>query len=186
MISVVSSGGSGGMRRDRGARLIDYEPTRQVQAHERVPGSCARRLGELVRNVSSGPNERDRVGRTGNRRWRRRGAAGPRPGRGGSRSPRTGRWRARCGLDERVVDALGLEPGEQEVAQCVGADRGGDARGLGVPGQDLADAAVAVGLLPARLEQEHRAGPALGLDMLGEGLLERGGEGTTRSLPPLP
>jgi hypothetical protein len=61
---------------------------------------------------------------------------------------------AAVGLDERVVDALGLEPGEQEVAQRVRADRGGDARGLGVPGEDLADAAVAVGLLPARLEQE--------------------------------
>ena len=30
-------------------------------------------------------------------------------------------------LDERVIDALGLEPGKQEVAQGVRADRGGDA-----------------------------------------------------------
>jgi len=37
---------------------------------------------------------------------------------------------AAVGLDERVVDALGLEPGEQEVAQRVRADRGGDARGM--------------------------------------------------------
>jgi hypothetical protein len=58
---------------------------------------------------------------------------------------------AAVGLDERVVDALGLEPCEQEVAEGVRADRGGDARGLGVPGEDLADAAVGVGLLPARL-----------------------------------
>jgi hypothetical protein len=30
-------------------------------------------------------------------------------------------------VDERVVDALGLQPGEQEVAERVRADRGGDA-----------------------------------------------------------
>ncbi len=93
---------------------------------------------------------------------------------------------AAVGLDERVVDALGLEPREQEVAEGVRADRGGDARGLGVPGEDLADAALAVGLLPARLEQEHRADTALGVDVQGEGFLNAAAKGTTRSLPPLP
>jgi hypothetical protein len=63
------------------------------------------------------------------------------------------------------------------MAKGVRADRGGDARGLGVAGQDPADAAVAVGLLPARFEQEHRAGPALGVDMQGDGFLERGQDG---------
>jgi hypothetical protein len=33
-------------------------------------------------------------------------------------------------LDVRVVDALGLEPGEEEVAQFVGADRLFDAGGV--------------------------------------------------------
>lgn len=84
---------------------------------------------------------------------------------------------AGVGLDERVVDALGLEPGEQEVSQGVGADRGGDAGGLGVARQELADAAVAVRLLPRRLEQESGVSLVLAGDVQGEGFLERGGEG---------
>jgi hypothetical protein len=47
----------------------------------------------------------------------------------------------------------------------------------GVDLHGLADAAVAVGLLPARLEYECRASPALGVDVQGESFLERGREG---------
>src|SRR5262245_65947836 len=46
-----------------------------------------------------------------------------------------------------------------------------------IAGEDLADAAVAVGLLPARLEQKHRADAPLADDVQGEGFLERSGEG---------
>src|SRR5450755_4853432 len=53
---------------------------------------------------------------------------------------------AGVGLDEGVVDPLGLEPGEQEVAKSVGADRALDAGGGGVARQDLANPPVAVGL----------------------------------------
>ena len=38
------------------------------------------------------------------------------------------------GLDECVVDALGFEPGEQEVPELVGADGVGEPGGLGVAG----------------------------------------------------
>jgi hypothetical protein len=48
------------------------------------------------------------------------------------------------GLDERVIDAY-FKPREQEVAEGVRADRGGDDRGPGVAGEDLADATVIAG-----------------------------------------
>jgi hypothetical protein len=35
----------------------------------------------------------------------------------------------------------------------------------------------------ARLEQEHRAGTALGVDVQGESFLERGGEGRLSQVP---
>jgi hypothetical protein len=41
---------------------------------------------------------------------------------------------AALGLDERVVDVPGLEPGEQVVAKRVRADRGGDAMTRAVSG----------------------------------------------------
>jgi len=55
-------------------------------------------------------------------------------------------------------DALGLEPGEQEVARRVRADRGGDARGMCVPAGIFADTAVAVGLL--QLDWNRNTDPA--------------------------
>jgi hypothetical protein len=84
-------------------------------------------------------------------------------------------------LNEGVVDALGLQPGEEEVAEFVGADRGGDAGGLGVAGEDFADAPVGVGLLPAGLEQVDGAFGPEGLDVEGEGLFERLGEWDSES-----
>jgi len=80
------------------------------------------------------------------------------------------------GLDQGVVDALGLEPGEEEVPEAVGADRPGDAGDGGVAGEDLAYAAVAVGLLPGGLEQVAGAGALLGVDVQRERLFEGGGE----------
>jgi hypothetical protein len=58
------------------------------------------------------------------------------------------------GLDESVVDALGLEPGEQEVPELVRADGVGEAGG-GVAAEHGPHPAGAVGLLPAGLEQVH-------------------------------
>ena len=63
------------------------------------------------------------------------------------------KWRSLCGLIEAVMPAA-----------------------WGITGKHLADSALAVRLLPARLEQEHRAGAALGLHVQGEGFLECGRE----------
>ena len=90
---------------------------------------------------------------------------------------------AAVALDERVVDALGLEPGEQEVAEGVRADRGGEASGLGVAGEDLADAAVAVWLL--QLDSNKNTAPARRWASMCRARvsLNAAGKGTTRSLP---
>ena len=55
------------------------------------------------------------------------------------------------GLDEGVVDALGLEPGEQEVPELVGADGVGEPGGVGVAGEHGPDPAGAVGLSAVRV-----------------------------------
>jgi hypothetical protein len=83
---------------------------------------------------------------------------------------------ARVGLDKGVVDPVGLEPGEKKVAEFVRADRGGEAGGVGVPGEGSAHPAVGVGLLPARLEQVDGAFGPGDIDVKCEGLFERLGE----------
>jgi hypothetical protein len=55
---------------------------------------------------------------------------------------------AAVGLDEGVVDALGLQPGEQEVPQPVPGHVVRQAGCGGVAGEQRADAAGEVGLLP--------------------------------------
>ena len=85
--------------------------------------------------------------------------------------------RVEYGLDQRVVDALLLEPRQQEVPQLVGGDGMGQPGGPRVPGQQLADAAVAVALLPRRLEQVRRALRAQRGGVQRQRLIERRREG---------
>jgi len=52
-------------------------------------------------------------------------------------------------LDQGIVDALALEPGEEEVAEAVGWHVVREAGLFGVADEHCADTAGAVGLLPA-------------------------------------
>src|SRR5512142_1936102 len=73
------------------------------------------------------------------------------------------------GLDEGVVDALGFQPGEQEVPQLVGGDGFGEPGRGGVAGEQGAHAAGAVGPFPAGLEEVVAAGGAAATNVEGRG-----------------
>src|SRR5674536_219406 len=81
------------------------------------------------------------------------------------------------GLDQGVVDALGFEPGEQEVPEPVRCHVVWEPGRGGVAGEQRADAASGVGLLPRALEQVRPTGLAAVADVqrerLGEGLRKR-------------
>ena len=90
---------------------------------------------------------------------------------------------AAVGLDEGVVDALGLEPGEQEVPESVGRHGVGEPGGGGVAGEQGTHAAGGVGLLPVTT-RTGTAPPAWRsvVDVQGEGFARRW-PGTARRGP---
>ena len=93
---------------------------------------------------------------------------------------------AAVGLDEGVVDALGLEPGEEEMAEPVGGHVVLEAGLMGVAGEHGPHPAGRVRLLPARLEQVGGSCLCMWSACRARASRKGWGNGTTRSLPPLP
>jgi len=79
---------------------------------------------------------------------------------------------AAVGLDQGVVDALGLEPGEQEVPQPVGRHVVRQPGGVRVAGEQGAHASGRIWLLPGGFEQVGAAGLVPIGDVQGQGLAE--------------